>query len=90
MKKVERIPENIELVRGLPCSVCRKAPPSDPHHWKTRGSGGSDDLTNLVSLCHQHHVECHAMGRRTFWEKFGDKIESSRRLWSLPDLAMVL
>jgi hypothetical protein len=27
----------------------------DPHHIDTVGSGGNDDLKNLISLCRKHH-----------------------------------
>lgn len=27
----------------------------DPHHIKTKGSGGNDELKNLISLCRYHH-----------------------------------
>ena len=29
----------------------------DPHHIKTRGSGGSDAKENLITLCRKHHNE---------------------------------
>jgi len=32
----------------------------DPHHIQTRGSGGDDDLRNLICLCRKHHDEAHA------------------------------
>ena len=27
----------------------------DPHHIKTRGAGGGDTRSNLISLCRGHH-----------------------------------
>jgi hypothetical protein len=32
----------------------------DAHHIQTKGSGGDDDLKNLICLCRRHHNEAHA------------------------------
>ncbi len=32
----------------------------DAHHIQTVGSGGPDDLKNLICLCRKHHQEAHA------------------------------
>lgn len=29
----------------------------DPDHVKTRGSGGSDEAYNIMTLCRKHHTE---------------------------------
>lgn len=34
--------------------------PHDPHHIKSRGSGGGDTPDNLICLCRAHHTACHA------------------------------
>lgn len=81
-----RSPENIEKIRQMRCSVCLKPPPSDPHHWRTRGAGGTDMLANLVSLCHQHHVDFHTMGRKRFSDLHLEKINKFRRLNDLPEI----
>lgn len=52
-----------------PCTVCGTYP-SDPHHIKTRGSGGGDTASNLLALCRVHHVEIHKIGSRTFMKKY--------------------
>lgn len=78
--------ENIEFIRQLPCQVCGKNPPSDPHHYRTRGAGGGDELTNLMALCHPHHVEIHTIGRRTFWGKYGELIQKNRKESGLPEM----
>ena len=49
------------------CIICSKK--ADRAHIKTRGSGGSDDAWNLMSLCRMHHTEQHASG----WFKFANK-----------------
>lgn len=30
-----------------------------PHHIKSKGSGGDDDVKNLITLCAKHHDEAH-------------------------------
>lgn len=51
------------------CLVCRKKG-TDLHHVKARGSGGSDDKSNLMELCHMHHVGIHNMGTYSFVMRF--------------------
>lgn len=61
-------------------------PPTDAHHWKTRGSGGTDALNNLAPLCRVHHVEVHQIGVKTFFRKYEEKIVSFREAHKLPPL----
>lgn len=51
------------------CIICGKLNP-DKHHWKTRKSGGTDEVHNLMSLCRFHHTEVHKIGASTFSEKY--------------------
>ena len=81
-----RSKENIENIRSMPCSICMFPQPSDPHHWKSKGSGGDDSLDNLVSLCHPHHQEFHNTGRTTFFNKYGTKINNFRKRNQLPEI----
>lgn len=42
------------------CEVCGHDGsfyPLDPDHVKTRGSGGSDEAYNIMTLCRKHHQE---------------------------------
>jgi hypothetical protein len=64
-----------DYVRGFPCDVRAKAGhvcvgPIDPHHVKTRGSGGGDEA-NLTALCRAAHTELHQIGRHSFARKYG-------------------
>ena len=61
---------SLDLIRNLACLVCRNSAPNDPHHIKTKGSGGSDSLTNLMPLCRLHHSEIHTMGLTSFAKKY--------------------
>lgn len=56
-----------------PCLVSNKDCLGDTvaHHLKTRGSGGDDVASNLISLCVRHHSEIHAIGAYTFMTKYG-------------------
>lgn len=42
----------------------------DVHHIKTRGSGGGDDMWNLMPLCRMHHSEVHRLGLIKFSRKY--------------------
>ena len=75
---------NLDLIRAMPCAVCG-ATPSDPDHLKTVGAGGGDELSNLTPLCRRHHTERHAIGVKTFYDKYGDKIRVFRETQSLPE-----
>lgn len=46
------------------CRVCNK--PAEHHHVKTRGSGGGDEVWNLMPLCRYHHQEVHKIGLNKF------------------------
>ena len=59
--------EVLKLFRGKPCEICGKS--SDPCHIKTRGSGGDDHYSNLISFCRVHHTEQGTVG----WLKFANK-----------------
>jgi len=50
------------------CIACGKSP-TEHHHFKTRGSGGTDDHWNLLELCRLHHQEIHKIGRGKFIDK---------------------
>jgi hypothetical protein len=80
------VKDNLKKTKELPCSVCGIKPPSDPHHYKTRGAGGDDSLENLISLCRKHHNEIHQIGVLTFMAKYGRGIEKFRTLYGLPKL----
>lgn len=53
-----------ERVRALPCCACGARPPSQPHHVKSRGAGGT--WRDLVPLCGYCHLIIHAIGAKSF------------------------
>ena len=61
--------EAAQRVRDLPCCVCFAPPPSDPHHVKTRGAGGTS--ADLVPLCRGHHDMVGCWGVKTFIRESG-------------------
>lgn len=62
-------PENLAAVRRRPCRICGGK--SEPHHIRTRGAGGGDELTNLMALCRLHHRRAHDVGWTTFTRVWG-------------------
>lgn len=60
----------IEKTRKMPCTACGKRGPSDPHHIKSKKSGGDDIPQNLMPLCREHHTMVHKIGLFTFSQKF--------------------
>lgn len=87
-KKRFECSENLEIIRRMPCCVCGANPPSDPHHIVSKGAGGSDDLSNLVSLCRRDHSRCHALGSYRFLRQHRDVIQDVRRKFNLPPLVL--
>jgi len=60
----------LKNITKLPCLICKKNPPSDPHHMTTRGAGGGDTIGNVIPLCRPHHQEFHSLGRKRFMYKY--------------------
>ncbi len=56
----------LAYISKQPCLICGKT--AEPHHWKSRGSGGSDLL--CVPLCREHHGEVEQIGTSTFSIKY--------------------
>lgn len=46
----------------LVCEVCGAKENLELHHIIPLSMGGSNDIDNLVCLCHDHHVEVHHDG----------------------------
>lgn len=56
--------EKAAWIRTLPCCACSAEPPSDPHHVRSRGAGGTSE--DLVPLCRECHDLLHLKGRKGF------------------------
>lgn len=65
---------------NLKCLNCGNYEPSGNvlHHIKTRGSGGSDSVENLMPLCVMCHTKVHQIGLLEFSNN--EKVESYLRL----------
>ncbi len=57
-------------MRDNPCHVCGGHANNAGHHLRTKGSGGSDVLSNLITLCFSHHREIHDFGMITFMNAY--------------------
>lgn len=57
-----RDPKTIRAMKKPYCELCGQRAYGEPHHIKTRGSGGSDIPENLIQLCWEHHVAAHSGG----------------------------
>ena len=70
----ERDPEHLEAIRQCPCLRCGRDPCGEAAHVRMGSVAGigrkpSDALT--VSLCHDCHMDQHAIGEITFWALTG-------------------
>ena len=52
----------------MTCIICGAH--GEKHHFKSRGSGGTDDEWNIMYLCRKHHTEFHRIGATTFVNKY--------------------
>jgi len=59
--------DNVARIQAMPCVVCGRAP-SEAAHVRSRGAGGT--WRDIVPLCRDHHRIQHAMGIRSFEERF--------------------
>jgi len=68
MRKVDK--ELLKHIRNdKKCIVCHALYP-DPHHVKSKKSGGDDVESNLMPLCRSHHRQCHDIGLNRFADKY--------------------
>ncbi len=61
--------ENRAKVRkrdGGRCVACKKVGYTDAHHIKFRSQGGSDDVSNQVSVCRDCHKAIHGHALRVY------------------------
>jgi hypothetical protein len=61
--------ELLKQIRSKRCIVCGALDP-DPHHVKSKKSGGDDVESNLMPLCREHHQEIHKIGINKFITKY--------------------
>ena len=61
--------QNFKIIKSMKCLVCG-SPNVDVAHIKTRGSGGDNNLWNIMPLCRNHHQEQHNVGLVTFSQKY--------------------
>lgn len=62
------------MARLLPCAICRRPPPSEPAHVRSRGAGGKD-RGNVWPGCSLHHRLQHDLGIATFEDRYGVSLE---------------
>lgn len=55
--------------RELPCLACGSTP-TDIAHIRSRGSGGKDELFNIIPLCRRDHISQHRLGWYSFARGF--------------------
>lgn len=67
MRKVDKT--LLSNIRKKRCIVCGALNP-DPHHVKSKKSGGDDIESNLMPLCREHHAQCHKIGLNRFADKY--------------------
>ena len=59
------------------CCICGKREGLHHHHWKPKVRGGSDDETNLITLCYEHHALIHSL-RPTTWNNHSELVKEGQ------------
>jgi 5-methylcytosine-specific restriction endonuclease McrA len=68
MRKVDK--ELLKHIRNdKKCIICYTSNP-DPHHVKSKKSGGDDVEANLMPLCRICHTQVHKIGLNRFADKY--------------------
>jgi len=66
---------HLDKVRQMPCIVCGRAGPSDPHHPKGVewgcGTGLKAPDYTVIPLCRKCHQAYHDFGKKTFEATYG-------------------
>ena len=62
---------------GWRCQTCGKAGALEVHHLVAVWKDGSNELSNLVSLCRAHHLRAHQPRRDAGWDAIVAKIVAS-------------
>ncbi len=57
----------LDKYRCRPCDVCGEGYRSDPHHIRSKGSGGDDVESNIISCCRICHSNIHQQGYGYMW-----------------------
>lgn len=65
--------EFIQWIKRFSCLVCNYWP-TDAAHVISRGANG-DDVGNVVSLCRACHTTQHAIGIKTFCQRYNVDLE---------------
>ena len=56
------------------CAICGTTENLEHHHLVPKGDGGTDDETNILTLCSEHHATVH-----------GVKLTKQRKSWGNPN-----
>ena len=52
----------LDFIATLPCILCGKPGPSDPHHTASGGMGITGSDYSAIPVCREHHTEIHNTG----------------------------
>jgi 5-methylcytosine-specific restriction endonuclease McrA len=62
-KSIKSMLKNTFFLKGqLVCAVCGAETSLELHHIMPLAMGGSNDIDNLMVLCHEHHEQIHNGG----------------------------
>jgi 5-methylcytosine-specific restriction endonuclease McrA len=66
--------KKVIYIFGGECAICGNPESLEIHHIVPRAEGGTNDIANLLPLCHECHCAIHKMkeihGKKTYKERF--------------------
>lgn len=87
--------DKLEIIKldGYNCRFCNRQSGLHVHHIKYRSEGGSNDKSNLITLCYDHHDTVHSNKKR--YQQLCQKIVTIREQYShntltLPNLEVLI
>jgi hypothetical protein len=85
----------LDAKKQLPCAACGTRRNVDPHHIRSKGSGGDDTDMNIIPLCRRDHSDWEQIGvvkmvakyptvgvwleRNGMWDVYVKAVERMRR-----------
>ena len=69
---LDRDPDYLAFIRTLPCCVCGRPGPSDPHHLGSGAVGAKASDYRTIPLCREHHNDAHAWTKSKWLAEQGD------------------
>ena len=80
-----RSKKHLNFLKQLNCVRCGRSP-CDPHHLKSGTDSGMATKSGdnwVIPVCHEHHMEIHQKGERTFFSDIDSAKALAQKLYEI-------